>query len=49
MGRLVRPEDRAGKGAHMQGLVRPGDRAGQGFQTSKVLQSQRLTNLHMVG
>ena len=33
----------------MQGLVRPGDRAGQGFQTSKVFQSQRLTNLHFVG
>ena len=33
----------------MQGLVRPGDRVGQGFQMSKVLQSQRLTNLYFVG
>ena len=33
----------------MQGLVRPGDRAGQGSPMSKVLQSQRLTNLHFVG
>ena len=36
MGGLVRPEDRAAEGAHMQGLVRPGDRAGQGFQMSKI-------------
>ena len=44
MGGLVRPEDRAEKGGpHASaGKARGQGRAGQEFQTSKVLQSQRL-------
>ena len=49
MGGLVRPEDRAGKGGPYARAGKARGQGREGFQTSKVLQSQRLTNLHFVG